>query len=394
MAVIVGDTVEIVVSNPKIRNTLVVTNPAVKNTITVSPGYVAAANSVDGGGTGTVTSVTAGDGLAGGTIYTSGTISLPDTNVTPGQYTSANITVDEKGRITYAVDGSGGGTSGEAVTEQLINITNFDAAFTHMDTPIAIGTSLEDILIDMLVKYNVTTISLYSLTASLRNTDGTWSAYSVLTSIPTRELGAGVRVNGFTFYIGDNTQTDDNSVSFLVNGSTVQAGMSDSQSVASLSEINEQFPTLSPTTVSYRASAIDGSGSTDVTIQSNTKTISFKRKVKVGYSDVGSIIDSTAAQSLYDSMGTIFDALHNEGTIVTAGSDGTNNTSNFTYIVYPESFGAISTILQGAIDVTTDFEAQGIFNISNAYSVVSGYRIYKTNDAGAFAVNTPITINF
>jgi len=58
-------------------------------------------------GSGTVTSITAGTGLDGGTITTTGTIDLADTAVSPGAYTSANITIDQQGRITTAASGGG-----------------------------------------------------------------------------------------------------------------------------------------------------------------------------------------------------------------------------------------------------------------------------------------------
>ena len=96
---------------------------------------------------GTVTSVTAGAGLAGGTITSSGTISLATVGtVSPGTYNNATITVDAYGRVTYAAPGSGTGsailaTAPLAVTSTFPQTISIQSASTAAAGAVQLNTS-------------------------------------------------------------------------------------------------------------------------------------------------------------------------------------------------------------------------------------------------------------
>ena len=66
-----------------------------------SNGYVASSDWItfNGKSVGTVTGITAGSGLAGGTIIASGTLALATSGVTAGTYTRVNLTTDIYGRM-------------------------------------------------------------------------------------------------------------------------------------------------------------------------------------------------------------------------------------------------------------------------------------------------------
>jgi len=344
---------------------------------------------------------TSGSGMVYGSGRTNDVPNLPEgkvfigssTNTTESAYTFP--TSDGTNGQALVTDGSGALSFGDvdAVLASSITISNTDAAFSHMDTPIASGTSLEAVLRDMLEKYNITTITLSAVKAAYQNTDGSYPATANKSSFETLEVGRGVKSDGFSFSIADTSQTADTSVLFKINGTTVASSISETGSPATYTADTQDVS--SPTTRYYRVEATDNGSGTDNTISAQ-KGVTWRWLVKLAASSTSAIADDDAAQTLYDGVTEMATNLNSGSSWnnVSTTSAG-DSQSNYTYIIFPASFGDLQNVVQNnALSVIDAFQDLGDFTIDNQYGVSVSYSFYRTNQTAAFGTDTELDITF
>lgn len=285
------------------------------------------------------------------------------------------------------------------VLESSINITNGDDAFDHMTTPIAAGTSFEAILRDMLEMYNRTTITLQNIRVQLEplSGDDSYGSEQTLTSGQSLEVGRKLKVNGFRALVGDPSQTINDSMVFLQGNTVIESGFSDGNQAKTLATPYEVAPTTAAA-YSFKARVTDDGGPNlgDEDITSTPKTFTYKYLAKLGASSTSEIADNDAAQTLYDGITEQASALVNSSSWnnVDTTADG-NSQSNYTYIIFPATFGALQNVVQdNALSVLSAFTDLGDFTINNKFGASISYSFYRTNQTAAFSTGTELDITF
>jgi hypothetical protein len=278
-----------------------------------------------------------------------------------------------------------------------ITITNTDAAFSHMSSPIASGTSLEQVVRNILEKYNLTSITFSSFSAALESTSSTYGSPTTSTGA-TLEIGRGVKIHGFNYSVGDPTQTTDDSVKFIQGSSTViESGFADDATSATLASVI----TLDPGTASstqYKLTVIDSGGGSDVTRTSVSRGFSWQYRVRVGAHSTSSITSDSEAAALWALITDGYNNIRSESDFTISATSAMNTALNYTWIAYPAAWGNLNQVLlDGSTNVLSDFQSPVDYNITNDYGLTASYRFYRSTYDQAFSHSNPtqlLTIDF
>lgn len=236
--------------------------------------------------------------------------------------------------------------------------------------PIAAGTSIAEVLNQMLTPYQQPSLD------------------SLVLSPSTAVLEVGEQFTPTSVTVNFSLDSDGNPPA---NASVSGTGFDSVYSLTSSPQVvNADGTPITVSTMSSRSWTVSAEDKNAASLTTKSDSVSWRWMHKFGA--VPTVVsDAFSAQSVYDAL-QLSALTAGKSRNVTA-TTANNNASNYTYIVYSASYGDLSGIVQdGAIPVLDAFEKLGDFTITNAQGVSESHRFYKTTALGAFSSGTNLAI--
>jgi hypothetical protein len=301
---------------------------------------------------------------------------------TPDTAKGSTLTFEELDKTLLFLSSSVASASGATLTTNVIS--NIEAGAIASGTTIPAGTTFQQFVQQLLVTYIEPTITGVQI----------WNNNSLI-STATYDVGDSFDIDEVKW--SETADSPDGkfpeeygNIFITINGTTYNTGTPTSPYSYTVSPSQ----TISENTVTSVLTIVEGLDKNLATI-AGTKTISFSLRNQFG--GYGGIIPTSATQAqdlfnyLTGSQTNVFD--NNKAFNVICDGTYTNNSSNYTYIIYPASYGVLSNIIQdGATPVLGAFTNLGTFTISNGYGHSYNVLIYKSNALGAFANGVTLAI--
>ena len=265
--------------------------------------------------------------------------------------------------------------------------TNIVVGGVSSGTNFPAGTSIESIITQMLVTYIPPSLSSLGLKSGG-------------SSVPTtaRDVGASFTIDTASFTAGLDSPAGLYAVSSSftasgADGGTINYYFGDSVLVGTNNlSIGGTYTITRNTAGSVTFTVNARRPDTFAAINATTTSFSFQFRNYLAASTTV-ITSNSDAQSVIDNDAVV-QQLDTDKAWTTTCTAANDTLGKFTYIIYPASYGDLSTVIQnGALPVLTAFTKLGDFTITNTNSVSTTVRVYKSNADKAFASGVTLAIS-
>jgi hypothetical protein len=290
------------------------------------------------------------------------------------------------GISSFAISSSIATTASNTISQNTI-LTNQTVGALAAGTTLPIGTSLESILRTMLITYIPPSLSSLvmriggsSISTAARDVGNSFTtdtaSFSAIADNPngifpisSSFTASGADIGTQTFYFGNNVLSTSNVLS-----------------VGSVYTINRSTAGSVTFTINGRRS------DNNAAIAGTSTSVPFQFRNYLGASSIGLPSSDSEAQSIIDAA--VGSTLDSDRAWTATCTSANANLSNFTYIMYPASYGDLTSITKnpGAVPSIGAFSTGSNRTITNAYGKSVSVKVYKSNQVGAFLANDTLTI--
>ncbi len=266
------------------------------------------------GSTGTVTQITAGNGLTGGAITTSGTIALNDTGASPGTYGGDNqtaiLTIDSTGRITVISNGTISVSDGSILNLSWGKLLNFPSACSAGNAITQVG---------------ISPICSPFLT-SFTETDPLWSGNaSRISSLETSNTTTNSRIDELNASLGGRADRLENS-NATTNAAIASVNATVNDLISSNATTNARVSGLETSNATAYAAIASVNSTVNSLVSSNTTTNGRIDSVNTTVSDL--VSSNSTTNSRIDSVNSTVNSLVSSNTTTNGRIDTLNSSTS------------------------------------------------------------------
>lgn len=266
-------------------------------------------------------------------------------------------------------------------------LTNQNVGGVTSGTTFQSGSSLETILRTILITYIPPTLS----SLAVRNGGSTISTAA-------RDVGNSFTINSASFSATADNPTSIFPLSASFTGSNADIGTithffgNNVLSTSNVLSIGNSYTINRATTAGSVTFTVNGRRSdTNALITGTSISIAFQWRNYLAASSTV-VVDNSTAQTVVNA--TVQSALDSDRSWTATCTAANDTLGNFTYIIYPASYGDLTGIIQnGATPVLGAFTKLGDYTVTNAYGASILVRVYKSNADKAFASGTTLAIS-